>query len=137
MNGTVIIYHKHPASARTQFIRFSHGSVVGPKKLPALTHLSEDTGACDYQNSERVVQSIEDYFEIESEGLCVDDEFKGAIETSSGVSPVYLLRIKSMDPPFDKVTAKDAKFIALTEARGLPDFELLLLQKAYKAIMEG
>ena len=81
--------------------------------------------------------AVQDYFGLDEGSLCVDDEFSAAIEVPSMVRPVNLLRIKDIDPPFKKIESKGAKFIPLTAARGLPDFELLLLQKAYKAIMEG
>lgn len=137
MKGSAIVYHKNPASALTQFVRFEYGSVVGLEKLPALSCVSEE---CMPQNStdiDDMLATVQDYFGLDEDSLCVDDEFNAAIEMPSQLCPVYLLRIKDIDPPFNKIALKGAKFIPLTAARGLPDFELLLLQKAYKAIMEG
>lgn len=137
MKGSAIVYHKNPASALTQFVRFEYGSVVGLKKLPALSCLSEEYESQNSVDIDDMIAAVRDYFGLDEGSLCVDDEFSAAIEMPSMVCPVNLLRIKDIDPPFDKIESKGAKFIPLTAARGLPDFELLLLQKAYKAIMEG
>lgn len=137
LKGLTIIYHKHRSSARTQFVRFSHGGVVGPESLPALTCTAEEDIDEDQQKKQELIEAIRDYFGLEKSEVCLDEDYKGAVETPSMIRPVYLVSIDTLDPPFIQVEKQGAKFIALTETRGLPDFELLLLQKAYKVIMEG
>lgn len=137
MSGAVIVYHKHPSSAKTLFLRFDHHSIVGVNQMPALTCLADKPAQYNDEEQNSLMSAIQSYLGLASEEIVVDEEFDATVETPKGLENVYLLRVKAMDPPFDKVAQQGAKFVALTETRDLPDFELLLLQRAYKSIMEG
>lgn len=137
MSGAVIVYHKHPTSARTLFLRFDYHSIVGVNPMPTLTCLADEPAKYNDDEQKALMDEVMSYLGLGSEELLLDEEFDATVETPKGVENVYLLKVKAMDPPFDKAEQQGGKFVALTETRDLPDYELLLLQRAYKSIMEG
>ena len=69
-------------------------------------------------------------------GLSVKTEALGRVSVPNGEIPVYLAEFTAIDPPFEAIEAAGGKFIAITEARAaLPDVEMLLLRRAYEAVM--
>ncbi|MEW5756132.1 MAG: hypothetical protein AB1810_07485 [Pseudomonadota bacterium] len=60
---------------------------------------------------------------------------RARLDAPGQILPVYLAFFKNIDPPFAEAQAIAARFIPITEARGLPPVELQLLQRAYQYIM--
>ena len=133
-----ILYHKQSGSGRTRFLKLPYGSVIAFEKLPALSQLTED---CIPDFSEQgygeLVSKIQQEYTVSEQALSVDMQFQVLVETPKSLVPVYLIRFTTIDPPLGKVTPSGAKFIHLTEAKGLTIVELQLLEIAYRSIMEG
>jgi hypothetical protein len=62
-------------------------------------------------------------------------DFSADVATTDGTVPVLLAGFTSIDPPFAAVEAIGARFVAITEARGLPAVELELLRRAYEVLI--
>jgi hypothetical protein len=52
------------------------------------------------------------------------------VDAPEGLIEVFLARFTSIDPPFDWAEQHGARFIDLTQARGLRDVELQILRRA-------
>ncbi|MDD2816126.1 MAG: hypothetical protein PHP00_10390 [Thiotrichaceae bacterium] len=136
-DARVLIYHKHPTSARTVFLRLNN-SVCLFEPLPELSQLLEvPVDSPVLIHPAPLLTAAEQFFGMNSGALEWDKEFHAQLDVPHGLVAVFLARCKLMDPPRELVAEKAAKFIALTEARGLPPVELELLRRAYSVIMEG
>jgi hypothetical protein len=69
--------------------------------------------------------------------LVFESEYRQTVEVPGGDIDILLARITTVDPPFEIVKKSNAKFIDLTQARGLPPVELELLRTAYELILGG
>lgn len=135
----VIIYHKHHTSARTVFLSINN-TVCLFDGLPTLSSLLEESESSDDNvalHPGALVTAAEKRLGLESGDLEVDSEFQAEVDVPDGKMPIFLLRSTTIDPPREKVAELDGKFIAITEARGYAQTELLLLRRAYAVIMEG
>ncbi len=137
-----ILYHKHHASARTRFLYLAKQSVLFPQPLPALSQhydetLAEQPLSVVESHPAMLLQELATALEIPVAGLELESDYVERADTADGVVRVYLVRFTSIDPPFELAQKLDAAFIDLTQARMLPDTELLLLRRAYEVIMEG
>jgi len=108
----LILFHKPKTSARTRFLRFAD-TVLACGPLPAL--------------AERMA--------LPAGSFEVVDEFSEHLETPDGAVPVLLAAFTSIDPPFAAAEAIGGRFVAITEARGLPPVELDLLRHAYEVLI--
>lgn len=140
-NLRVIMYHKSPTSARTQFL-FQDEGVCLPGHLPKLAQLA-DAGQTAGSQPEKVVahpspllRHVAEWLSLPQEQLELDDEFCEKVDVAGGPLTVYLARFASIDPPFDAAERVGGRFIALTEGRSLQPAELDLLRRAYRVIME-
>jgi len=108
----LILFHKQRSSARTRFLRFADTMLAfGPASAVA-------------ERMALPVGSIE-----------VVDDFSHDIDTPEGAVPVLLAGFTSIDPPFTAAEAIGGRFVAITEARGLPAVELDLLRHAYEVLI--
>lgn len=108
----LLCFHKQRTSARTRFL--SHGaSVLAPTTLPAM---AAQLG-------------------LGMEQLNIVEDFADAVAGPDGMAPVLLIEIATLDPPFAAAATMGARFIAITEARGLPPVELELLRHAYEILI--
>lgn len=134
----VILYHKQNASARTRFMRFPHGGVCGPEPLPPLAQLLEQKSDSKLlTHPAALVAQMQKQLALADEELEVDGEFQAQVDIAGGPVQVFLVRFKTIDPPFENVQAQQGEFIDLPEARNMAPAELELLRKAYECIMEG
>lgn len=136
-DARVIVYHKHPTSARTVFLRLnSRVCLFDPlPDLAVLLEVSIDSPVLIHPAP--LLAKAEQFFGMKSGHLELDKEFQAQLDIPQGLVAIFLARCTVMDPPSELVAAKAGKFIALTEARGLPPVELELLRRAYSVIMEG
>lgn len=137
----IILFHKHGTSARTRFLRFAENTVCAFAPLPALAQVIDETvkvpqptvgfhPAMQLKQAAEKLQLPDDIFELESEYVMWVDAPGGAIR-------ILLVRLTSIDPPFEAAEAINARFIDLTQARDLSDVELLLLRRAYEVVLGG
>lgn len=108
----LILFHKQKTSARTRFLRFAD-TVLASGPAPA----------------------VEARMALPAGSIELVDDFSHPIETPEGCVPVLLAAFTSIDPPFAAAEAIGGRFVAITEARGLPPVELDLLRKAYEILI--
>lgn len=131
-----LLYHKQSTSARTRFLRMPYGGICALGALPKLSVVGEGKLSSKvHVHPAMLISQLQEQFSLPDDSLEHDGEFQVWLDTNQGAVPVYLLRFTAIDPPFDEVERLGGKFIALTEARGLPSVELELLQHAYRAIL--
>jgi hypothetical protein len=135
----VIMYHKYPTSALTQFL-MQDECVCLPGRLPKLAQLMDkDMGTAEQKvvaHPSPLLRYVAEWLAIPQDQLELDEEFLEKVDVAGGPLTVYLARFASIDPPFDAAERVGGRFIPLTEGRGLPPAELDLLRRAYSAIME-
>ena len=139
-NTRLILFHKHPASARLHFLRFDYGSVCGFKPLPKLASIINndtvtDTGLVIHPST--IANWGEQQLDLQCGDLNSETEFCVRVEVPHDEITVYLAGFKGYEMPYDKVETHSAKFVNMMECIGIPPVEMLLLQKAYKVIMGG
>ncbi len=135
-NVRVILYHKQSTSARTLFLRVND-TVCLFDGLPTLSDIQEE--ACDNVliHPTAILQEVEQRLNLPAGCLKIDEEFQAKVDAPDAPIPVLLASFTQTDPPRDLVASFGGQFIAITEARQLPQTELQLLRLAYQAIMEG
>lgn len=134
----VIMYHKYPTSARTTFL-MQDQAVCLPGHMPKLAQLMEnkpDTAEKVVAHPSPLLRYVAEWLAIPQDQLELDEEFCEKVDVAGGPLTVYLARFASIDPPLDAAERVGARFIALTDGRGLPPAELDLLRRAYTVIME-
>ncbi|HZV55485.1 MAG TPA: hypothetical protein VFF82_11145 [Rhodocyclaceae bacterium] len=108
----LILFHKQKTSARTRFLRFPDTVLArGPLTV------------------------AEERMALPAGSLEVVADFRMDVDTVDGVVPVLLAGFTSIDPPFAAAEAIGGRFVAITEARGLPPVELALLRNAYEVLI--
>jgi len=134
----VILYHKHATSARTRFLRLGYDSVCGFAPVPFPAQLMDEVAEeIPLPHPARAIRDAEKDLGLAPGGLEAEGEFRMRLDTVEGPIDVFLARITTIDPPFELAERQGASFIALTEARSLPPYELELLRAAYELIMGG
>lgn len=133
-----ILFHKHHTSARTRFLCLRNETVLYPQALPTLSQQIDDALPSVVEtHPAMLLQQLAESLEKEAEELELEPEYEERVDTPGHVVRIYLVRFTAIDPPFELAESMDGKFIDLTQARMLPDTELLLLRRAYEVIMEG
>jgi hypothetical protein len=133
-NNRVILYHKHPSSARTLFLRVN-GTVCLFDGLPEkIEGIENDRERGEIARS--IVSPAEQRLGLPDGSLEIEREFLAEVETENEPIPTYLARFTGIDPPVEAIAGREGEFIAITQARSLPAGELQLLQMAYSFIME-
>ena len=133
-NNRVILFHKHPSSARVRFLFFTErNSVLAFDSLPELASLMDSSSNIGENQIESSVLS--DYFGDIAERIIFDDEFYTEIDVPNETIGVLLARFDDIDPPFELAQKVNAEFREITGARSVAPVELQLLQKAYTQIM--
>ncbi|MES9938987.1 MAG: hypothetical protein ABW104_04345 [Candidatus Thiodiazotropha sp. 6PLUC2] len=84
-----------------------------------------------------ILNETEKRLGLEKDTLAFESEYRQTVEVPGENIDILLANINTMDPPFDIVEKSNAKFIDLTQARGLPGIELELLRSAYELILGG
>jgi hypothetical protein len=139
-NTRLILFHKHPVSARMHFLYFQYGGVCAMKPLPKLASIVDQNRVGD---TESVIHpsTISNWGEkqlgLPSGVLQTEAEFCERVEVPKGSITVYLAGFKGHTTPDEDVKHCDGRFITLMECVGIAPVEMLLLQKAYGVIMGG
>lgn len=131
-----ILYHKQSTSALTRFLRLAYGGVCALGAVPEQVAVRDGEPAGKLLvHPTLVVSKLRDWLGLPDDSLAPDAEFHVWLDTSEGPLPVHLVRFTDIDPPFAEAEKVGAKFITLTEARGLAPVELQLLREAYRVIL--
>ena len=130
----LILYHKHPSSGRTLFLRLDKTicqfeGIYSTSRVVE-KHLGEDQVTEDHSE---LLTDAEQRLGISQGSLEIDNVI---IDDSDTPIQVYLARFTTLDAPEEQLVERGGKFIAITEARRLPPNELELLRLAYSAIMD-
>lgn len=141
LSERIIFFHKHGTSARTRFLRFADETVCAFSPLPRLASYV-DKG--DLVDEPAVAMHPAVLLKEASERLGLPDtaferepEYSEWVDVPEGAIRITLVRLTDIDPPFEAAKAIGARFIDLTQARDLPQAELLLLRRAYEVILGG
>jgi hypothetical protein len=133
----LIMYHKHPTSARTRFFKLSHGGVCAFEPLPVPAQLMEEADEAVLSHPAKLVSDAEQQLGIGAGSLEVDGEFHAWVDVARGPIQVFLARFTDIDPPFDAIAEAGGELIDLAGGRSLAPVELELLRLAYECVMEG
>ena len=135
----VILYHKQSTSARTRFLALSYGGVCAFEGLP------EGSKVMDEDEADGVAEVTPHPALLLAEGerrlgmsqgsLEADAGFRVRVDAAGEALDVYLAHFTSIDPPFETAEANGARFLDITQARGMPEPELLVLRRAYEWIL--
>jgi hypothetical protein len=129
----VLCFHKQKTSARTRFLSYG-ASVLSGAPLPAHGLPRAATGAVR-PHPVAALQAVEERLGLAGGSLRAEPEYSVEVDTPAGPVTVLLAEFTAVDPPLAAASAAGARFIALTEARGLPAVELELLRKAYELLI--
>lgn len=129
----LILFHKQKSSARTRFLRFAD-TVVAFAPLPVSATLNADTSSVR-PHPAALLRAAEERLALPDGSLESVGDFSADVDTTDGTVPVLLAGFTSIDPPFAAAEAIGARFVAITEARGLPTIELELLRRAYEVLI--
>jgi hypothetical protein len=133
----VILYHKHPTSARTRFLKFGNGSVIGFDSIAVPATLREQGSTHTAVHPATVARDVEQRLHLEQGILKADGKFSYSIDAPDGNIQIVLLEISGIDPPIELAERIGGGFIELLEARDFPQIELDLLRKAYEFLLGG
>lgn len=134
MTPHLIFIHKQSTSGRVRFLRFPHG-VVGLNPLPAGCTVLEGEAPTVTAHPAAALQEASAYLDVPLKDMACEAEFQAWIDGADGPHQVLLAAFTTIDPPFDAAASHDCKFIAMTEARGLPATELALMRKVYEYVL--
>jgi hypothetical protein len=84
-----------------------------------------------------ILRQAERQLDFPGDCLKAEGEYRQTVEVPGGAIQIILAAITTLDPPFEEAEKNGASFIDLTQARGLPDIELLLLRAAYELVLGG
>lgn len=136
MDHRVILYHKQATSARTRFLMFENNTVCAFDPLPDLSAVISLRPDAVFHPA-AILRETEKRLGLEKECLAFESEYRQTVEVPGENVDILLASITTIDPPFEVVEKSGAKFIDLTQARGLPGVELELLRAAYELILGG
>ncbi len=136
----LIMYHKHPTSARLRFLRLPEYGVCAFATLPELTVVLEPE-ECPKDSVLRhpaeLLRRAEETLGLARGALEVEPCFRERLDVPGDMLNVYLARFTAIDPPFEAAEEAHGHFGAITEMRDLSPVQLELLRRAYQVIMEG
>jgi len=138
MDYRVILYHKQATSARTRFLKFANESVCAFEHIPMPAQLLEREPSSNTVNHPAaILQQVEKQLSLPAGCLKAEGEFRHSVEVPGKTIQIILACITTLDPPFEEAEKAQARFIDLTQARGLPGVELELLRHAYELVLGG
>jgi hypothetical protein len=137
----LIIFHKHPVSARTRFLKLGYGGVCGFEPLPKLAQVLEEEEPVEegtvVNHPAKLLSEAEERLKLEPGSLKIEGEFLQRVDVPQGMIEVFLAGIKGHDTPDETLAENDARLHLITEIRTLAPAEMELLRRAYTAIMGG
>lgn len=135
----IVLFHKHGTSARTRFLCLPDNTVCGFAPLPKLAQIVNITDKPPVfpveSHPAMLLKEAAERLDLPSSALELEPEYGMWVAVPGGLIRILLARFTSIDPPFAAAEATGAHFIDLTEARHLPEVELLLLRRAYEVVL--
>ncbi len=136
-NDRLIMYHKHPTSARVMFFVLN-GSVCQFDGLPPSSKIVESSiseeGVVEYP--ETLIARSKKRLGLSDNILEIEKTFQAIVKSSALTLNIYLASFTTVDPPREQLADLGGKFISITEARSLPSVEVELLGLAYSFLMD-
>lgn len=131
----LILIHKQKTSARVRFLRLAEG-MLAFAPLPETAALHEP----DYEPTIQVhptalLRDAAARLGLPADSLAAEAEFSAWVDTPEGDVPLLLAYFTTIDPPFAAAERIGGKFIAMTEARSLPEIERLALRRVYEHVI--
>lgn len=131
----LVLLHKQGTSGRLRFLCLSSG-VIAFNPLPALAALRDEDYSPTLQfHPTAVIREAEVHLGLPEGAIEAVADFHAWVDTPSGDVPVLLAAFAGIDPPFAAAARVGARFIAITEARGLSEVERNLLRRAYEHVL--
>ena len=131
----LIILHKQSTSARVRFMTLGD-SVLAFSPLPETAALrAEDYSPTVQFHPTAALRAAEKTLELAEGALEPVPEFCVWLDTPAGDQAVLLAACTSIDPPFAAAEKQGGKFIAITEARRVPQIEREILRRAYEHLL--
>lgn len=133
----LIMYHKHPISARSLFLCLQDDRICAFQPLPGNGHVLLDKrfpSVLVVHPAWLLIQA-ERWLGLTPGSLALDSGFREQLIAHGAALTIYLARFESFDPPVNQVELQGCRFITLADAHHLPVAELELLRRAYDVIM--
>lgn len=140
MTGTayLVLYHKHPTSARLRFLRHAHGGICADRVMPVDTRVEtagDAGGAVLHTHPGMLLRAAEAALDLPRGCIEPDGDFRCRVVVEGRPRDVHLAHFSDVDPPLAAAAAAGGEFIELTAARRLPPPELQLLRLAYEHVL--
>ncbi|MGE5471370.1 MAG: hypothetical protein ACM3X0_11285 [Bacteroidota bacterium] len=131
----LVILHKQGTSARVRFMALGD-SVLAFSPLPEAAALrGEDYISRLSFHPTAALRAAEQKLGLAEGGLEPVPDFCLWLDTPQGDLAVLLAACTGIDPPFEAVEKQGGKFIAIIEARRLPQIEREILRRAYEHVL--
>lgn len=133
----ILLYHKHPTSAKTVFFKANNDQLCLFDTIPNLASVC-DKNPDDLPlviHPSPLLSDVCKWLDIAQDEIELENEFVEYIDVPNGIITVFLARFSAIDPPQQKAEAVKARFIALTDARTCTEVEIELLRRAYTHIL--
>jgi hypothetical protein len=131
----LILLHKQATSGRVRFLCWASG-VLAFSPLPTLAALrDEDYRSTLQYHPTAVLREAETLLSLNEGSITPEIDFQAWVDTPSGDIPILLGILQTLDPPFNAASQQNARFIALTDSRGLSEVERHLLRRAYEQVL--
>jgi hypothetical protein len=131
----LVLLHKQGTSGRLRFLCLSSG-VIAFNPLPELAALRDEDYSPTLQfHPTAVIREAEVHLGLPEGAIEPVADFHAWVDTPAGDVPVLLAAFAGIDPPFAAAERVGARFIAITEARGLSEVERNLLRRAYEHVL--
>lgn len=132
----LLFFHKQRTSARLRFLMFADG-LTAPLPLAPDAVLLPERNIPEKVVVHPAMLSLEcaRHFGLEREALKIDADYRVQGEDRGMLFTLLLAEFTTIDPPFDAAAAVGARFVAITEARGLGPAEREALRLAYSHLL--
>lgn len=135
MQTRIILYHRHPVSGHTMFLRFGHGGVCGVEPLPEGAQLPEDglpgTNGRVAIHPGFILHQSTHHLQLAEGMVVLDSGFYQQVESREGPLGIFLGHFTSHDAPFFEIDHSDAALIEMSDVRALRRVEQGLLRRFY------
>ena len=137
MDYRAIVFHKQATSARLRFLLFESGSVCAPQPIPQLAQAHAGQQPETPLHPAPLTRELTQAWNFEADSLRAEEGYRFVVEVPNQTIQIVLLALDTIDPPFEQAERIGARFIDLTQARGLTPVELELLRGAYELVLGG
>lgn len=132
----LVFFHKQRTSARLRFLLFADG-LTAPEPLTADAVFLAEADATKKVVLHPAMLSLESarHFGLDRAALKIDADFRVQGEDRGTSFTLLLAEFTDIDPPFEAAATAGARFVAITDARGLGQAEREALRLAYSHLL--